>query len=306
MSASSGYNPPGGGGDDTFLDEWCYVRNDGDDGTAVIGNPNKPFETAQAAWNANIAFTSIKLDIGVSVSANIVVAAANSIEDIYIRGAGSGGAETPYAAISVPVLSNLNFVNETAFVFNFVDEGYWSVELNIIDNIGGHTTDTFHTFSKCIVSTFDGSGPNGVNGVNGGIGTAGAAGSEAVGLKLYDSKLASCDVSGGNGGNGGNSSDPDEVGGAGGASGKAGIFEAYRSHIIKPTTFGGNGGVGGTGDSAPGTDGNGGAGNNQIYEMCSVNATPVASPAGSGGTPGTAGSLSVVNTVIHNTTGFIT
>jgi hypothetical protein len=76
---------PGGGG--TISDPGvAYIRTDGDDDTGEIGNPGKPFDTAQAAWDAGA--RSLNLGVG-SFGLTRVGTGGGDDVFVFVRGAGA-------------------------------------------------------------------------------------------------------------------------------------------------------------------------------------------------------------------------
>ena len=64
-----------GGGGAGIVTKVCYVQTTGDDDSAEVGNPAKPFATAQAAFNAGVSLGAFSMRFGVGSFGGIVVTA---------------------------------------------------------------------------------------------------------------------------------------------------------------------------------------------------------------------------------------
>lgn len=75
VEASSGGGGGGGGGSTITSPLICYVQANGDDGTAVVGNPALPFLNSQQAFDAGVALsTPFCIHFGVGTHSGITVA----------------------------------------------------------------------------------------------------------------------------------------------------------------------------------------------------------------------------------------
>jgi hypothetical protein len=92
------FSQPGGGGSPISNPGVAYVQTNGNDSTGEIGNPAKPYLTAQAAYNAG----AKRFDLGVNVNTSITESNYGSIGfGIFVRGQGSGMAGMSRMSITV-------------------------------------------------------------------------------------------------------------------------------------------------------------------------------------------------------------
>jgi len=87
-SAAPSFATPAGGGSSITGTGFAYVRTGGNDTTGTIGDPSKPYATAQEAWNDG----ARSFDIGVGpFSIDAAFGSGQSATAIYVRGTGSAG-----------------------------------------------------------------------------------------------------------------------------------------------------------------------------------------------------------------------
>lgn len=221
----------GGGGGSINVDSEAWVSNTlGDDGTGTLGDPGKPFLTAQAAYDAGGRI--LHLGSGASYSIDII----SALDDVYLAiiGPGKDLATFTVAGGVAPL--------------NLYDLGGYSVNTSVYMN-NVPAPGTFRGYNLWLDTVASA----------GEAGGAGASGGRGGDVYLYRCHVASTlEMWGGAGGTG------TEV--DGGAGGNAGVLTAYYT-TINPnvSAYGGTGGA-----SDTGTGGNGGNGQTHYLYHCSL------------------------------------
>lgn len=275
----------GGGGGANGMEDVAFVNSAGNDGTAVLGDPSKPFATLNAAHAASFG------------------ALLSGVSKIYMQTDVAGG-----LTITGDVVLCLSTCREWSTTI------VPSIEITSAANVAilGDGRSRMRIGSITVYGTpgtagADGSTP-GAAGAVGGNGTGGQA------VKVYGCFIYQAAVYAGGGGVGGNGAAGDEStpngggGGAGGAGGNAGTLELVDCATGGGTFLcaggaGGNAGSGGSGYSEggypgmPGSGGNGGGGGLLRVQGCMSpygwSPSPLSTPGGAAGTgysDGTAGS----------------
>lgn len=261
------------GGSSALTPTIAYVASNGNDGTGTVGDPSKPFLTAQAAFDAAKVGGVACLNIGVGSFGDITSTGAFQL---YLIGCGS----------KLSYIGNIVITSGAAF------------------NI-------FSTSSSSItINGISGRGANGINGTPGGDGsgapypTPGENGDGFGSVCVIQGVTVtnSINMYGGNGGNGafgGNmSGGPIPYDGSYGGSGAVGPYIDVIDSIISGyvNSFGGNGGDGGSGgndldNGFPGGTG-GAAGNGRAGGLVNIIRSKVvgfSAVSGAAGTPGVGG-----------------
>lgn len=87
-SLAPSFATPAGGGSSITGTGFAYVRTGGNNATAVIGDPSKPYSTGQAAWAAG----ATRFDFGPgSFSIDAAFGSGGASNPIYVQGAGISG-----------------------------------------------------------------------------------------------------------------------------------------------------------------------------------------------------------------------
>ena len=155
---------PAGGGSSITGTGFAYVRTGGNNATAVIGDPSKPYSTGQAAWNAN----ATRFDFGVgSFSIDAAFGSGGYSDAIYVQGVGlaselnltwrgENGSES--AGVTAPAL---NLLSNKNIIINLTIEGGDAASVG--DPYDGGDVASF-TISNCdigVLTLTAGSGCNG-------------------------------------------------------------------------------------------------------------------------------------------------
>jgi hypothetical protein len=224
-SAWAAATPSGGGGSSLSTPKVAYVETTGNDGTAVIGDPSKPFATAQAAHDAIVIADgpAFSIHLGVGTFGGLSGYLSTKLKSITGRGATVSFLGGIVNSGQNPGEPGGAIVFESDMSCNFGD---------IISR--GEAGDYGST-----------DGEYGNNGGDGGVGGL---------VELKNVLFEDGDVGGGNGGEGGVGA---EANGTGGAGGHAGSFKLLncRFNVInaEPGTPGGGPGEpglpGGAGDT---------------------------------------------------------
>jgi hypothetical protein len=112
----------GGGGGIIFNPAVAYVQTNGDDGTAEIGNPAKPYLTAQAAFDAGA--RNFQFGVGINDVINYgVTGATNASVTMYVSGQGVGASGS---ILSVNVTAQNGNVSLTIYSNQSCQLGYAS------------------------------------------------------------------------------------------------------------------------------------------------------------------------------------
>lgn len=261
-----------------------YVRQDGNDGTGEIGNPLKPFLTAQAAWDASVVDNNSPyiFDIGVG---DYNLTPASVLNSVNIRGA---GAEVSELTINIGTIESISIFGNGGITINatniytsstdFVTLYLYDVKIGNI-NLDGYIGQSGINGAPGIDGV-DGD-INGKPGEDGTIGDPGQYGGHLVLTRCWTDGTDSISLRGGNGGDGGNGGNggnafsdgnPAEGGNGGnakdgGVGGDGGQFTAndsdvsFNSPILTPGIYG-NGGGGGSGGFGINGGNNGATGSN--------------------------------------------
>jgi hypothetical protein len=144
----------------------AYVRTGGDNSTAVIGNPSKPYSTGQAAWNANA--TSFDFGPG-SFSIDAAFGSGGYSLPIYVQGAGISASTLTFTwrgedgveqnGFTAP---DLNLSSDKSVYLIVAIEGGDGTSAVSDPYNGGNVAN--HYFSNCYISTLSltqGAGCNG-------------------------------------------------------------------------------------------------------------------------------------------------
>ncbi|MDR1305504.1 MAG: hypothetical protein LBK76_09820 [Verrucomicrobiales bacterium] len=254
----------------------AFVDAGGDDATGTVGNAAKPYQTAQAAYDAikALATNANRYLLKLGVGSFSVALTADYNQYIYVSGA---GAEVSSLSINASGVSGVNGVN-----------GIDSPTPTSVGTPGGTGNNGTDGYNVALSSDYTVTVSASTLGGSGGGGGAGGAGRDG------DSSTENLPQGGGNGGNGGN----------GGSGGGITLTDCRLGAII---TNGGNGGGGGAG-GAPGADlggmgmsygyglggngGNGGSGGaSGVIVLTRCLSGNVTSGGGTGGANGTGGRL---------------
>lgn len=256
----------GGGGVSISTPHVAYVESDGDNGTAVIGDPSKPFATAQAAYDAAMAsgLTSVNIHLGISTDAN------RHFGNVMTNASGWPNWIT---------LSGVNY--RSSRIDYIIAQGQ---DATSSGESGGNAPALYivgdHNVGIRGVQSTGGQGQAGAVGSSGELpstGQNGGDGGDSSVVHLENLVIYNFIANGGAGGNGGNGGDATEGGsGANGGNGGTGgdIICPEMLRVVFDNEYGG--GIGGT-TGTPGTEGSGGGGGGG---------------GGSGGTPGAGGIVS--------------
>jgi hypothetical protein len=282
----------------------AYIEGNGNDGTAVIGDPTLPFQTAQAAITAAINYTEggdCILSAGKGNFGAMDITGALSLQLI-----GVGATMTIFGAITSSTVCNLYGngkenvqVGEVTFqpaaAANGNDGAPGAGEGNAA-GAGGVGADAPQVSSMTVSGLYctgniilqaatGGRGGQGGNatgsamtGVGGNGGTGGLGGTLTVQDCTVDSYVVSVGGNGGQGGQGGNSTDSSSGssaggdGGTGGAAGSVVLVRTQAGGFFAGPSSGGNGGIGGTntGTSPNGNAGAAGAAGSITTRFCQV------------------------------------
>lgn len=155
---------------------WC--ESTGDDSTGEVGNPAKPYRTAQAAYNDG----ALCLNLGSGDFGSLTFNEPLAVRTVSLRGVKAEGS-APSEITSIIV--------QCAMTVRITDIGYKSV---LVGNVIAQ----------------------GVNGANGGAGLAGSNGGVGPSIYLNNIYTNNVSVSGGVGGTGGSGNTAGGIGGAGG------------------------------------------------------------------------------------------
>lgn len=262
-----------------------YIDAGGDNATAEIGNPSKPYATAQAAFDAALAAAgNYLLKFGVGSFGTIVLPSGGWPSRISIAGCG-------YKA------SKLTGIDGTgANGANGTSHATAPTSGEAGDNGKGAAITSDGSVNLGVVNLSGGNGGNGGNFTdpaasteNGGNGVVGGAGAVPGSLVLVDAVYDEIILNSGNGGNGsagqtggvGTGETPSGSGGNGGDGGSAGALNNFYLHNCKCTAAGG-----GNISAKRGTPGSGGA--------AGIPGDDLGGGAGSSGTPGGSGESPLV------------
>ncbi len=258
----------------------AYLSSGGNDGNAVVGDPFRPFATAQAAITAAIAEGGdCVLSAGKGSFGDMDITGAASLTLLGLVGyVSSFGDIVSSTACSIYGNGNVMVGNITFQMPNGTTGSDGPPDTNEAGEDGGNGGDTSDvSVSKITISgnviLSGGNGGNGGNGADASVagsfspgpgGNGGSAG-EASTLALYDCEIAGYAVSipgnGGNGGNGGNALDYLQTGGkaGNGCDGlTGGTVNLVRTTFGATYAAGGAAGVAGSGGYGLTDTGNGG------------------------------------------------
>lgn len=253
--------PPGGSAAE--VDELAFLTADGSDVTGAVGNPNKPFATLQAAFNAGAG--SFWCGPGNFGALNV----GNTNRNLYFNGVdaviGDITGTTDVQLYGLPG-RNVLFGSITATGANGAAGGVDQ------DGAAGTVGPAITCYQCTLTGNVRSIGGNG-GAIGTGTATSGGAGANG-GLVTLDECQVEGEVTstGGTGGAGGT-----HAGGPGGNGGDIHII--HFSRVYSNTRS--QGGDGGAGDTNGGGGGNGGA----VLVQC-AQAGPVTEPKGSGGASG--------------------
>ena len=280
----------------------AHVQTNGDDGTAVIGDPSKPFATPQAAYNAGA--TVLCLGVGsfggiTGLSQDIMLIGCGATRSFVGNISGTAGSvygngEDNISVGSIYIVTPNGNDGTQAITDSYALGTDGNAGINApTTNVSGLTT----SGDAVLIAGNGGNGGNGADqspgmgnpGTAGGRGGNGGAGGV---LNVINCKIGGYMVSfggnGGSGGNGGNSVDTAGAGGNGGDSGDAGspgTVNIIRSHGVYTYAGAASAGTPGTGGNGltPGNNGNAGAAGSagilNVTEFSKVENTPTSGEA---------------------------
>jgi hypothetical protein len=248
----------------------AFLEGTGNDSTAVVGDPFRPFYTAQAAITALIAFTEggdCTISAGAGSFGDMDITGANSVTLL-----GKGWHETYYGNVSatppVPLYSSTELVTVAGVQMNYANGadgvGYDGSGNGFPGNYGNAgDAHVYNVRSTSDILLFQGSGGAGAvgapgdvfssNGGSGGNGGPGGPGNLYVTDCISGGYFATIAGSGGAGGNGGDTSDPVGYGGDAGNGGNAGAGgNVYAVRSVANALYAAAGNPGGSGANGTG------------------------------------------------------
>lgn len=246
-SAAPTFETPSGGGAAIEIDQAAWIETDGVDATGTLGDPAKPYQTMQEAYNdgARTFYCGVGSFAGFTTATSI---------DIKVSGHGRA-----------TIIDAITSTDLGGGAITITDIGHQSCDIVQIGSSSyGHGSGTENGVSRGAITLYGVRCTNAIYGIGGGGGNTsadgdlpGSGGSGAL-LYLYDCEVAAgattIDLSGGNGG-----SSTASVFTNGGSGGAAGSVTFRNSRVfVNVTAVGGTGGSGATGGSAgsDGSDGN--------------------------------------------------
>lgn len=223
----------GGGGSAISIAKTAWIEtaaNGGNDATAEIGNPAKPFATMQAAYDhadaprtfyvgagthAGISTTGAVniniLGLGISVTAITLIksttaAAQTTVQDLGVHtftATTIGHNPTSPADVNTDgnLGSNVNLRNVRALSVYVKGQGGGGYDADTDNGWSGGSAGTFNSYGRCWIDNIYGQGGNG--GEGGPSGGAGGSGGNGAVLNLFNGdRIGAFNIDGGSGGGG--------------------------------------------------------------------------------------------------------
>jgi len=246
-SAAPTFETPSGGGAAIEIDQAAWIETDGVDATGTLGDPAKPYQTMQEAYNdgARTFYCGVGSFAGFTTATSI---------DIKVSGHGRA-----------TIIDAITSTDLGGGAITITDIGHQSCDIVQIGSSSyGDGSGTENGVSRGAITLYGVRCTNAIYGIGGGGGNTSAdgdlpgSGGSGAPLYLYDCEVAAgattIDLSGGNGGS--NTGAVMTNGGSGGAAGSV-TFRNSRV-FVNVEAVGGTGGSGAIGGStgSDGSDGN--------------------------------------------------
>lgn len=213
----------------------AFIRDGGNDGTAVIGNPNKPFATPQGAYNAGATMWDFGVggwgDVTLSDTANIVIRGAGvdktTLGTIYLAGHGLNLTDSGIQSVMINNITHgIDVAQSSGLTLRavYVGGNVSTRPAKRATEDPGHSAQGIVVYGPSHISYLEAPGGEGGDNANDeGPSPDGGTGGEVT---IHPGNLigSGCDVSGGQPGTNANSGGP-------GAQGQGGILTIIQSTV---------------------------------------------------------------------------